>query len=114
MINSIGDLDYSGLYTLHVYDSDYSENVNWIDIAVEMLEKESLETNLLLSRLSTATIGDIQTIEPFKELKSDVENAGGQITLDGTIHVTGSWSTVEIDTYENTWSGLTFDVSEGT
>jgi len=112
--DNVGDVDYSGLYTLNIYDSDYSENfkedpsdplpVDWISIALEMLEKESLETNLQLLKLSSATIGDMSTLEPIAALKSGIEAAEGHVTLSGTINVTGAWSTVEINNYQNLWN----------
>jgi len=46
MKNASGTEDYSALFTLHIYDSDYSSNINWINIALAMLQKESYETNL--------------------------------------------------------------------
>ena len=40
--NSAGENDYSSLYKLHIYDSDYSSEVNWIEIATAILNKKSL------------------------------------------------------------------------
>lgn len=113
MYNSQGNIDYSGLYTLHINDSDYSTDVDWINIALAMLEKESLETDIQLLKLSSATINDIDEIDPLYEFKDDLEDAGHNLELSGTINVTGNWSTVEKNTYETTWPNLTFDLSQG-
>jgi hypothetical protein len=37
--NNSGNIDYGALYKIYAYDSDYSINVNWIDIAIDMLNK---------------------------------------------------------------------------
>ena len=128
ILNNAGNEDYSGLYTLNVYDSDYSINlkedssdplpVDWINIALAMLAKESTETQLSLLKLYSATIGNIETLEPISELKSTIEDAGGHIDLSGLIHVTGTWSVIERDYYGGTnnsiWPDLEFDTSAGT
>ena len=128
MINNIGQVDYNGLYTLNVYDSDYSANykenasdplpVDWINIALAMLRKESTETRLSLLRLSSATIGNIDTLETISDLKPIIEDADGQVELSGTINVTGNWSTIERDYYGGTpssvWPNLEFNTENGT
>lgn len=75
--------------------------IDWIDIATKMLQKESLETNLALIDLSTATITNVQSLAIFKTLKETIDAAGGQIELSGTIHVTGNWSKIEAQQYTN-------------
>ena len=112
--NSAGVNNYSTLYKLHIYDSDYSSEVDWIDIASAILSKQSLQTELSLLKLSTATIGDIQELEPFNEFKSTLENNGGILELGGTIHITGAWSEIERDNYMSVWPQLIFDTSAGT
>ena len=114
MKNASGTEDYSGLYTLHAYDSDYSENVHWIDIARAMLVKEAPRSNVQLLKLSSATIGDIQTMNSFSQLKQDLAPTGGIIDFSGTIHVTGNWSDVEVNSYKAVWPQLQFDTSAGT
>ena len=128
MINNIGQVDYNGLYTLNVYDSDYSANykesasdplpVDWINIALAMLRKESTETRLSLLKLSSATIGNINTLETISDLKPIIEAADGQVELSGTINVTGNWSTIERDYYGGTpssvWPNLEFNTENGT
>lgn len=109
-----GTLNYGALYKLHLYDSDYSSNIDWIDIATEMLTKQSLETEISFLRMNVATIGNIQEMAPFAEFKEELEDAGGVMNFTGTIHVTGDYSDVEKETYEDTWPGLTMDVSGGT
>ncbi len=54
-----GNLNYGSLYKLHLYDSDYSSNVDWMDIATAMMEKESLETEISFLRMNIATIQNI-------------------------------------------------------
>ena len=75
--------------------------IDWIYIATKMLQKESLETNLALIDLSTATITNVQSLAIFKTLKETIDTAGGQIELSGTIHVTGNWSKIEAQQYTN-------------
>ena len=112
--NSAGENDYGSLYKLHIYDSDYSSEVDWIEIATAILSKKSLQTELSLLKLSNATIGDIQTLEPFNEFKPTLEENGGILEFGGTIHVTGAWSEIERDNYMTVWPQLTFDTSTGT
>ena len=88
--------------------------VDWLDIATQMLQKQSLQTDLQLLELSTATIGDIQELQPFNEFKSTLENNGGILELSGIIHITGAWSEIERDNYMTVWPRLTFDTSAGT
>ena len=88
--------------------------VDWLDIATKMLQKQSLQTDLKLLELSTATIGDIQTLEPFNEFKPTLEANGGILEFGGVIHITGDWSEIERDNYMTVWPQLTFDVSAGT
>ena len=112
--NSAGENDYSTLYKLHIFDSDYSSSINWIDIASDILSKQSLQTEISLLKLSTATIEDIQELEPFNEFKPTLESNGGILNFSGIIHVTGDWSEIERDNYMTVWPQLTFDVSQGT
>ena len=112
--NNAGTVDYSSLYKLHIYDSDYSATVDWIGIAQSILSKQSLETELSLLRLSSASIVNISTLEPFSEFKTTLENAGGILELTGTINITGNWSTIERDTYggqpTSVWPALNFNL----
>lgn len=93
--NSANSVDYSALYKLHVYDSDYSSTVDWIDIATAMLAKQSSETEISLLKLNMSSIESIQELESFKVAKENSEI----INLSGMIHVTGDWSEVEAKTY---------------
>lgn len=108
----------SNLTTLQVNDSDYSSNINWMSIAESTL---SNIIDLQLINLNLASITDITELQQFAEKKSKLgytyDSEGNKIdkvNLTGTIHVTGTWSQVEKDTYESLWSGLTLDVSSGT
>lgn len=112
--NSAGEIDYSSLYKLHIYDSDYSKDVDWIGIAQAIMTKHSLETELSLLKLSTATIGDISTLEPLSEFKDELDATNGELDLSGIIHITGAWSSIEIANYKEIWPNLTFDTSKGT
>jgi len=112
VINSAGNVDYSTLFKLYVYDSDYSEDVDWIDIATAIISKRSLETEISLLKLSTATIDDIQTLEPFSEFKTELEDAGNDLVLGGTITVTGDWSEIERNNYMTVWPQLNLQVNE--
>lgn len=112
VINSAGNVDYSALFKLYVYDSDYSEDVDWIDIATAIISKRSLETEISLLKLSTATIGDIQTLEPLNAFKTELEDAGNDLILGGTITVTGDWSEIERNNYMTVWPQLNLQVNE--
>ena len=112
--NNTGVIDYSGLFNLNIYDSDYSSNIDWLNIAEGIIEKESTETNLSLLRLSTATITDIQELQPFASFKPVLENNGKVLELSGTIHVTRYWSSIEKDNYETIWPNLELDTTSGT
>ena len=115
--------NYSNIYTLDINDSDYSINfkdnpsdplpVDWISIAIAMLEKESPQTHVSLTGLYSATIGDIQELEPIAQAKSTIEAAGGLVDLTGVIHVTGVWSEIEKESYSgtstSTWPNLRLD-----
>jgi hypothetical protein len=61
------------------------------------------------------TIGNINEIEPFANKQ---ETLGDNMYLEGLVHVTGDWSTVERDYYggrpSSVWPGLKFDTSAGT
>ena len=93
--DSANNVDYSALYKLHIYDSDYSAAVDWIDIATAMLAKQSSETEISLLKLNMSSIESIQELEPFKVAKENSEI----INLSGMIHVTRDWSEVEAKTY---------------
>jgi len=128
MLNASGQTDYTGLYTLHIYDSDYSANykvnpsdplpVDWMNVALSMLNKQNLRMNIQLLKLYSATIGDISTLEPLVNIKDDIEAAQGQVQLTGLMHITGNWSVIERNSYgglsTSVWPDLTFDVSGGT
>lgn len=114
IVNSNGEIDYSGLYNLYIYDSDYSTNIDWIDIATNMLTKESLDLDISLLRLSTASVGDIQELAVFNNFKPTLEAAGGTLDLSGTINVTGSWSEIEAKEYANTTNVQTYDSATDT
>lgn len=97
--NNTGVIDYTGLFNLNIYDSDYSSTVNWLDIATTMLKAG---VSISLSKLKLATIGEINELEPLAEAKQN----GQTIDLSGTISVTGAWSLVEKESYEDLWSQL--------
>lgn len=103
VFNTLGNNDYTSLFKLHVFDSDYNSEINWLTIASAILEKRSLETEISLLRLSTSTISNIQELEPYADFKTTLENAGGVLEFSGDIHVTGAWSTIEKATYESIW-----------
>ena len=110
--NSAGQNDYGSLYKLHLYDSDYSSEVDWIEIATAILSKKSLQTELSLLKLSHATIDNIQELEPFSEFKPTLEENGGILEFGGTITVTGDWSEIERNNYMTVWPQLNLQVNE--
>ena len=118
-----GLVDYSNLITLNINDSDYSENIDWIDIASQTLDEKI--NWLYLQNLATASIQDISSLSIFEDKKKELEvNYGDDgelikhIVLSGLLKVTGEWSEVEAAYYggssTSVWPNLTFDTSEGT
>ena len=53
--------------------------------------------------MSSATIINIQELEPFNEFKSVVENNNGALEFSGVIHIIGDWSEIERDNYMTVW-----------
>ena len=80
---------------------DANPSVNWIGIALGVLEKNSAEVSISLKELYSATIKNIQVLVPLQEIKSDIENHNGVLDLTGIIHITGSWSLTEGKVYTN-------------
>lgn len=113
IFNSIGELDYTGLYKLYIYDSDYSTNINWLQVASDMLIKESLETEIELLRLTTAHVTNIEELEPFNIFKATLAEVNRPLQFSGTINVNGNWSTIEKDKYEAVWP-ITINTDNGT
>lgn len=107
--NNTGAIDYSGLFNLNIYDSDYSTNIDWIDIATEIIQKQSNETEIALLKLSTAMIGNIQELEPLKDFKAQLEEYNRTIELSGTINITGTWSEIEVQQYAPTTNVQVYD-----
>ena len=118
-----GEIDYSNLITLNVNDSDYSEDIDWIDIALQTLDEKI--NYLYLQNLYTASITDISTLDAFDDKKKALEvNYGDDgelikhIVLSGMLKITGEWSSVERDYYgglpSSVWPALNFDTTEGT
>lgn len=110
--------DYSNLINMNITDSDYSENIDWISIALDALPHLS---TLYLQNLSTAKIEDITDVEPFATKKSEIEtqydelgNLINKVNLSGLIKVTKNWSKIEKANYESIWKALTFDVTGAT
>jgi hypothetical protein len=101
------DKDDPGIWATYLADnwtiirSNINLPVDWMSIAVDMIEKESAETSLSLQKLSSAIINDVQVLMPFNSLKAIAEAAGGLVTFSGTITITGSWSKVETKVYTN-------------
>ena len=112
ILNNIGEEDYSHLTKLDIRDSDYSSNINWMDIAIEMLSNAE---SIYLYDLQLSTINNIQTLQDFADRKEQLEISGPRITLAGVLKVLGDYSDIEKATYEDLWNnpGLTLDVSEG-
>ena len=106
--------DYTSLINMNITDSDYSENINWIDIASAALPH--LNT-LYLQSLQHASINDVTDLEPFAQKKSALEtqydeqgNLINKLNLSGLISVTGFWSEIEKNNYESIWPYLTLGV----
>lgn len=106
--------DYTSLINMNITDSDYSTNINWIDIALAALPH--LNT-LYLQSLRNSSIGNITELEPFVEKKAAIEtqyddygNLINKLNLSGLIDVTGEWSEIEKENYETIWQNLTLNV----
>ena len=108
--------DYTSLINMNITDSDYSTNINWINIALAALPH--LNT-LYLQSLRNSSIGNITELEPFAEKKAEIEtqyddygNLINKLNLSGIINVTGSWSTIEKSQYgapNGIWPNLEFN-----
>lgn len=105
--------DYSSLINMNISDSDYSNNINWIEIGLAALQHLN---SLYLRDLNQSSIQDITDLEPFAERKEELEtqydeqgNLINKVNLSGLIHVLGSWSTIEIENYLSIWPNIQFD-----
>lgn len=111
---STGENDFSRLTTLNIVDSDYNPDINWIDIAEEMLANAQ---DVTIYDLQGTEIPEIQTLAAFEAAKKRLEGQGGSVRLSGEVKIAqnGAWSSIEKTLYENTWNdpALTIDVSEG-
>ena len=107
--------DYSNFYKMKIHESDYSQAINWIDIACEMLEKESPQTEIRLTKLYNTELNDITKLETLNNLKKIIEKAGqhGTIELNGTINITGDWSEAQVKTYAAITQPQTYNSAEG-
>ena len=106
-------IDYTSLRSLLIDSSDKSDNINWLSIASENLSNYNY---LYLLNLEKSSVVDINELAAFAEKKEALEAAGtNTVTLSGTIHVTGAYSLVEEEEYEELWApNLDIDVSAGT
>ena len=110
--DSNGNIDYSHITKLDIRDSDYAENINWMDIATAMLENAE---NIYISDLQLSSINNIQVLQDFADRKTELEINGPRVTLAGVLKVLGDYSDIEKTTYEDIWSDpqLILDVSAG-
>ena len=114
-----GEENYTSLISLNIDDSDYSSNINWLDVAKSAFNG-SLDT-LYLRRLSHASINNIAELEPFAVRKRQTEvnydsenNLIQKIVLTGILNVTGNWSNVEVQQYgkpNGVWPNLEFNTN---
>ena len=104
VVDNNGNIDYSRITKLSIVDSDYSENIDWIDIALQMIDNS--ETIKLLD-LNIATINNLEDLEPFRTRKELIERGAEAIVLSGKITVEGEWSEIEKEQYETIWNDLT-------
>ena len=105
--------DYSSLINMNISDSDYSDNINWIELGLAALQHLN---SLYLRDLNQSSIQDITDLEPFAKRKKELEtqydeqgNLINKVNLSGLIHVLGSWSTIEIENYSSIWPNIQFD-----
>jgi hypothetical protein len=91
--NASGNIDYTGLRSLLIDNSDNSDNINWIAIANESLANLNY---LYLLNLEKTSIINMNELVPFAERK---ETLNDNLILSGIINVTGSWSEVEKTNY---------------
>lgn len=86
--------------------------VDWMNIAESMLDKAD---KLLLYKLHSATITDINNLQQFYDKKQTLETSEEErIVFSGIINVTGEWSQIEKNIYKKVWNDLTLDTTNGT
>lgn len=105
--------DYSSLINMNISDSDYSGNINWMDIASSALQHLN---SLYLRDLNKASVHDINDLDSFVSRKMDLEtqydeqgNLINKINLSGVLNVLGTWSSIEIANYQLIWPNLSFN-----
>lgn len=102
-----GTANVSNLTVLNINDSDYSTNVDWIDIATDAINHLS---TMYLMNLNSASITNISELEVFAVRRNEISNPN-LIGLSGTLTVTGDWSEIEKTTYESIWNDLTLNTN---
>ena len=101
-----GEEDYSSLLSMNIGDSDYSDNIDWLEIAASTLQHLN---SLYLTNLNKASITNITELEKFADRKKELEtqydaqgNLINKVNFTGIINVNGSWSEIERDSYAGT------------
>lgn len=100
-----------GTANLTSYNSVNSYS-NSYQIVKDMLANAGINgiTELKLNDIDW-TIGNIVELEPLVQLK---EKLGDNMYLEGTIHVTGNYSDIEVNQYKDLLGKITFDTDNGT
>ena len=105
--------DYSNIREMLIDNSDYSSNINWLNISSGILDNLNY---LYLLNLNNSSVNNISELEIFKEKRNSLSNAN-LLQLSGTIHVLGNWSQVEKDSYgglpTSVWPDLNIDTTSG-
>ena len=101
-VNSVDNLT-----EIIINDSDYSNKINWISIAAQALNHL---TNIQLLNLRLASVDNINEMDAFVDKKKELgnfidenNNEVSKVNLTGEINVTGNWSEVKVNTYEEVW-----------
>ena len=110
VLDANGNIDYSNITKLNIVDSDYSENINWIDIALEMLANS---TTISLLNLYSSSVEQLRVIDPLYTQKQALELADrGTVELSGTLNVEGAWGAAQLADYEAAWPELNIVVDD--
>lgn len=94
--------DYTNLLNLNIVDSDYSNNINWLDIANNAINHLSVLFLRELRQSSVETFKDFDTILARRKALRTTDEDGNildYVTLTGTAKVLGNWSEVEYNHY---------------
>lgn len=111
-------LEFNNLYLLDTVQlAGYNNMTSYISYNIFKYNSKNIVFNILprLTRLELNdinwVIGNIDELEQFKQKQLEL---GNKMSLAGHIKVTGDYSEIELQDYDNFWNHkITFDVSQG-